>query len=73
MGVTAIPVPTSELAKIPAVADPVRSLVSVKSKPDAITGVPVITAAVLLLYVLLDAVSPPMITGAGVIVLVVLA
>ena len=68
-----MPVPTFEPAKIPAVTEPVTSLVSVGSNPDAITGVPVITASVLLLYVLLDADKPPMITGAGVMVLVVLA
>ena len=68
-----MPVPTLALAKVPAVAEPDKVTTSLPSKPDAITGVPVITAAVELLYVLLDAVRPPMTTGAGVMVLVVLA
>ena len=44
--VTAIPVPTLALAKVPAIALPERLAASLPSKPEAMTAEPVKAAAV---------------------------
>ena len=49
IGVTAIPLPTLRLAKVPAVAVPDKAAESLPNKPEAITGVPVKAATSLLL------------------------
>ena len=49
MGVTAIPLPTLRLAKVPAVAVPDKVAKSPPNKPEEIIGVPIKTASVFLL------------------------
>ena len=73
VAVTAIPLPTSEPANVPAVAEPVKFEVSPVIRPEAITGVPVKTAMLPVSYTLLDAVRPLTMTGARVISLAVFA
>ena len=46
MAVTAIPVSTLALAKLPAMALPDKVAASLPNKPEAITGLPVNVAAV---------------------------
>ena len=65
LAVTAIPLPTLALAKVPAVAVPESVALSLPKRPLAITGVPVKAALVLVLYTLLLALKPPIVIGAA--------